>query len=328
MKGISAIDCMSFQFTTGNRLFAGSVVPVKIALLVQPSTVGGSELMAILLAAASAVGWGASDFYGGGASRHDTSVFAIVALSELLGVVLLLPALAVRGVPPPVDPRLLLAAVAGVAVTAELGLIYRALSRGDAFVTAPVGALGAAAAVTIGLIGGDPIDLAIAAGLLCALLGGAISAWSSPTTGRTTVIHSAAIWLGAAAAVGTMLVCFHAAARVDPYWATVTEHISTAISAGFAALLGSGRSLRPHLPRRPQMPTVALVAAVGVGGDLAYAAASRQGALSIVSAISSLYPLATVALGRFVQGRRPTRIQILGIAVALLGAVLLGAAAR
>jgi drug/metabolite transporter (DMT)-like permease len=284
--------------------------------------------MPILLSVAAALGWGASDFYGGDAPRRDTSVFVIVALSELFGVALLLPALVARGVPLPDNPRLLLAAAAGVAVTAELSLIYRALSHGDAFITAPVGALGAAAAVTIGLIGGDPLNLVVAAGLLCALTGGAISAWSSPSTGRTTVIRGAAICLGAAAAVGTMLTCFHAAGRLDPYWATATEHVSTAISAGLAALLGNGRSLRNSLPRRAQMRTVALVATVGVGGDLAYAAASRQGALSIVSAISSLYPLSTIALGRLVRGRRPTRVQLLGIAVALLGALLLGAAAR
>jgi drug/metabolite transporter (DMT)-like permease len=284
--------------------------------------------MAILLAVAAAIGWGAADFCGGDASRRETSVFVIVALSELFGVLLLLPTLVVRGVPPPTNPRLLFAAVAGVAVTAELGLIYRALSRGDVFITAPVGALGAAAAVTIGLIGGDPLDLVIAAGLLCALIGGAISACGSPITSRTVVIRNAAICLGAAAAVGTMLTCFHAAGRLDPYWATATEHISTAVSAGLAALLGNRRSLRHSLPRRPQMPTLALVAIVGVGGDLAYAAASRHGALSIVSAISSLYPLTTVGLARLVRARRPTRIQLLGIAVALLGAILLGAATR
>jgi hypothetical protein len=93
--------------------------------------------MAILLAVAAAIGWGASDFFGGDASRRDTSVFVIVALSELLGVLLLLPALVVREVPSPNNPRLLFAAVAGTAVTSELGLIYRALSRGNAFITAP-----------------------------------------------------------------------------------------------------------------------------------------------------------------------------------------------
>jgi drug/metabolite transporter (DMT)-like permease len=281
--------------------------------------------MAILLALGAAVGWGATDYYGGAAARGDTSVFAIVAFSELLGIVLLLPVLLAHGVVPPSNPRLLFAVLAGLATTAELGLIYRALSRGNAFITAPVGALGAAMAVTIGLIGGDPLSVAIAVGLLCAVLGGGISAWTSPAGSATGTVQNAAICLGAAAAVGTMLICFHAAGRVDPYWATATEHLSTALSAGLAALIAKRRSLRHSLPQRPRLRALALIATVGVGGDLAYAGASHAGALSVVSAISSLYPLTTIALGRLLQGQRASRMQLGGITVAILGAVLLGA---
>jgi drug/metabolite transporter (DMT)-like permease len=284
--------------------------------------------MAILLALGAAVGWGATDYYGGSAARRDTSVFLIVALSELLGVVLLLPALLAHGVAPPMNPRLLFAVLAGLATTAELSLIYRALSRGNAFITAPVGALGAAVAVTIGLLGGDPLDVAIAVGLLCAVLGGALSTWTSPPAGTGGRMQNAAICLGAAAAVGTMLICFHAAGRVDPYWATATEHLSTALSAGLVALIASRRSLRESLPQRPRLRMIALIATVGVGGDLAYAGASHTGTLSVVSAISSLYPLTTIVLGRLLQGQRASRMQLGGIAVAILGAVLLGAATR
>jgi drug/metabolite transporter (DMT)-like permease len=75
------------------------------------------------------------------------------------------------------------------------------------------------------------------------------------------------------------------------------------------------------------MPTLTLIAAVGVGGDLAFVTASHTGALSIVSAIGSLYPVTTIALGRLLQGHRASRTQLAGIAVALGGAALLGAAA-
>ncbi|MBV8735042.1 MAG: EamA family transporter [Solirubrobacterales bacterium] len=287
--------------------------------------------MVVLLAVMAAAGWGASDFFGGDASRRRTPVFVVVAVSELLGLALLVPVLLARGVAPPANPRLLLAAAAGIAVTVELSLIYLALSRGDAFITAPVGALGAATAVTIGLIGGDRLDLAIAAGLLCALLGGAVSAWTSGTSNsRTTGVQTAAICLGAAAAVGITLTCLHAAGRLDAYWATAIEHASTGLSAGVAALaaLAARRlSLRGILPPSSQLPALARIAAVGVGGDLAYAAASHKGALSVVSAISSLYPVATILLGRILQGQGATRLQLFGITLALLGAALLGAAA-
>ena len=287
-------------------------------------------MTAILLAAAAAIGWGASDFFGGDASRQDTSVFMVVAIAELLGVVVMVPVLVARGAPPPDSPRLLLAALAGLAVTCELGLIYRAISRGDVFITAPTGALGTAAAVGAGLIGGDTVNVTVAVGLLFALLGGGVSAWTSPTTRRPggTPWRTAATCAAAAAAVGTMLTSLHAAGRLDPYWATAIEHVSTSISAGIAALVGTRGSLRHRVPGHSEVPKLALVALVGVGGDLAYATASHGGALSVVSAISSLYPVATIALGCLLQSQRASRVQLAGIALALTGAALLGATSR
>jgi drug/metabolite transporter (DMT)-like permease len=287
--------------------------------------------MVILLAIIAALGWGASDYFGGDASRREVPVFVVVALAELLGVVLLIPVLVIRRAPPPGDPRLLLAGLAGFSVTVELSLIYRALGRGEAFITAPTGALGAAAAVAFGLIGGDPIGVALSTGLVCALLGGAITSWSSPDGAprdRAGAWRAGATCLAAGAAVGTSLTALHAAGRLDPNWATAAEHLSTAMSATLAAAIGAHQGWRNLLPRRPQLPAIAIIAVVGVGGDLAYTAASHRGALSIVSAISSLYPVTTIGLGRVLQGHRATRIQLAGIVLALAGAALLGAATR
>jgi drug/metabolite transporter (DMT)-like permease len=300
--------------------------------------------MAILLALAAATGWGASDYFGGDAARRDTPVFVVVAVANLLGLLLLVPLLVARGAPAGSNgPRLLLAAVAGLAVTVELSLVYRALSRGQAFITATTGALGTAMAVTIGLISGDPFDVLVGLGLICALLGGGISAWHSPgaeVRGGPGPSETVAICLGAAAAVGTMLTALHAAGRMDPYWATAAEHASTGASAGVAAVVVARRPghgivpRRPRLPthgilpRRPQLPALALVAAVGVGGDLAYTGASHLGGLSVVSAIASLYPVTTIGLGRVLRHHRATRIQLIGIILALCGAAILGAATR
>jgi len=287
--------------------------------------------MTILLAVTTAVGWGAADYFGGDASRSETPVFVIVAITELIGLVPVVAILVARGSLPPDDPRLLLAALSGVAVTVELGLIYRALAQGNAFITAPIGALGSAAAVTVGLIGGDAVDLAIGIGLVCALLGGAISTWTPPTTRTASrgsaTWHTAAICLGAAAAVAIMLTSLHAAGRVDPYWATAIEHFSTALAAAAAALITGRGKLRQHLPPGHQLPILAVIAAVGTGGDLAYTAASHHGGnLSIVSAIASLYPIATIMLARILHRHHATRTQLIGISFALVGAALLGAA--
>lgn len=285
--------------------------------------------MAVALALTAAIGWGASDYFGGDALRRATSVFTVVAATEFLGFVLLVPALIARGVAPPLSTRLMLALVAGVAVTVELSLIYRALSQGLAFITAPTGALGTAAAVAVGLIAGDPVGVMAGVGLGCALVGGAISAWDPSGTrasGRTGTWRPVIVCLGAASALGVMLTSLHAAGRLDPYWATAAEHLSTCVTAGLAAFVAGRRRWRAVVPGRPQLPVLGLIAMVGVGGDLAYTSASRGGALSIVSAISSLYPVVTIALGRLLQSHRATRSQIVGIALALGGATLLGAA--
>ena len=284
--------------------------------------------MGLLLAITAAIGWGAADYYGGDAARRTASVFVVVAASELFGTLLLLPVLVAQGTSPPADLRLLApAAAAGVAVTIELSLIYRALSLGQAFITSPVGALGAAAAVAVGLITGGPLGPLETAGMACALVGGGLSAWPSPAgDGRKAAgLRSLGIAAGAAAAVAAMLILLHGAARLDPVWTTAVEHTSTAISAAAAALAVPRRGSRLDRPRLGHLPMLGLVAAAGVAGDLAYVSASRHGSLGIVAAISSLYPLTTIALARVRDGRRATMLQAIGAAVALLGAVLLGA---
>ncbi len=305
--------------------------------------------MVILAAVAAAIGWGTSDYFGGHLSRRNTPVFTIVALTELGGAVLLTPVLIARGVAFPASPRLLLAAGAGVSITVELNLIYKALSRGNAFATAPVGSLGAAAAVAVGIVSGDEMTFVIGVGLACALAGSALSNWSSPGAGSGST-RDAITLLAAALGVGTSLTLLHAAGSLDPVWVTTVAHLSTAVSAGLVAgvtAASRGGGTRPvngagmgaaeeagaterRLPiDRRQLPTLALVAIAGTGGDLAYVAASHHGGeLSIVSAIASLYPIMTIALGLMLVGSRAGRIQTIGVAIALLGALLLGVAAQ
>lgn len=287
----------------------------------------------ILLAVVAAIGWGASDYFGGDAAGRDVPVFTIVAVAELIGAAMMVPVLAVHGTWPPLKPGLAFAAAAGVAVTVELSLIYRALGNGHAFITAPAGALGAAMAATAGLILGDPLGLLTAAGLGLALAGSAISSWTSPGgTGKGSAARLAVICLTSAASVAAMLTFLHAAGRLDPYWATFTEHVSTALSAGMVAII-RGRAVRRRpgrpdagLPGRRQLPRLALIAAVGLGGDLAYTTASGHGALSLVAAISSLYPITTITLALLLTGTRPGRLQLAGITFALVGATLLSIA--
>ena len=82
--------------------------------------------MAIVLALASAVVYGAADFLGGLASRR-TPVFGVVAMSQLVGLVALLALLPWLG--GPVGPAdLAWGAAAGLAGAAGLVVFFRALA--------------------------------------------------------------------------------------------------------------------------------------------------------------------------------------------------------
>lgn len=319
---------VSFSGTLGTneRCFAGT------------KNVWAAWQVVIFGALIAAIGWGISDYAGGDAARRDAPVFAIVAISQVLGVVLLIPALVAHGDQIAPDPRFLFAVLAGFSVTFELSLIYRALSRGSALINAPVAALGAVVAVVIGLVGGDALSPLIVVGLVCALAGSGMGTWSSAEQSKVHTWRGGdrAISLAAAVSVGVTLTLLHRAGPLNAYWVTAVQHASTAASSALIAAVaarppGARRSARGA--QNPLMSSrrflgVMLIAVAGTAGDVGYVSASHRGALSIVAALASLYPVATITLGRVLRGHQASRVQLLGVAVALTGGLLLGASTQ
>jgi drug/metabolite transporter (DMT)-like permease len=56
-----------------------------------------------------------------------------------------------------------------------------------------------------------------------------------------------------------------------------------------------------------------------------YGLANREGSLSIVAVVGSLYPVMTVLLARIVLRERLARVQAVGVAAALAGVALIAA---
>src|SRR3954447_5184250 len=106
----------------------------------------------------------------GGLASRKTSVFGVVALSQIAGLVALLALLPWLGGPVSAAD-LLWGAASGLAGAVGLVVFFRALAHGVMSVVAPVTAVTAAAVpVLVGLLGGNRIGTWAAVGIALALV--------------------------------------------------------------------------------------------------------------------------------------------------------------
>ena len=275
--------------------------------------------MAVVLALASAVVYGAADFLGGLASRR-TSVFGVVAMSQLVGLVALVLLLPWLG--GPVGPADLgWGAAAGFAGAAGLVVFFRALAGGVMSVIAPVTAVTAAAVpVLVGLLTGDRIGPSAAAGIALALAAVVlVSAEGGLSELRTARPASVAPALVAGAAFGLFFVLLDGTSQSSGLTPLVAARVASVALVVVVAMAGR-RSLRIT---RAALPLVALS---GLGDMTANAlfllATQQEGQLAITGVLASLYPVTTVLLAQAVLRERLVGAQLAGL-VAAVGAVVL-----
>jgi drug/metabolite transporter (DMT)-like permease len=264
----------------------------------------------------SALSFGAGDFAGAFAARRAGAV-VVVAGAHLVGLVALLIGLLVVRPPVPDLGPALIGLSAGVAGAVGLAALYRGMSLGSMGI---VTSLSGAGSLAIPLVAGALLGASIAplqlGGVACAA--GAAAAASGASRGE---VGRRALLLAAAAAVGfgTWYVLLDVAARGgDPLWALV---FSRAMSATLATGFAVGRFDRTRFP-------LFIVVATGlfdVGGNALYVVAREMIPIGLAAALTGLYPIVTMILARFVLGERLTRLGQLGVALALLGIVLISA---
>jgi drug/metabolite transporter (DMT)-like permease len=280
-----------------------------------------------LFALLASLGWGVSDFLGGLRTK-SMPLAAVLGVSNAVGFsVIVIVLLVAGGGPPPVGGRLWFAVLAGLAAIADLGLLYRAMATGPVLLTAPIAAAGAVLPVIVGFATGDPAGPLVVIGICCALAGAAGAALQSPGgSGRGRLGAGAGLAVLAALGIGLFLIFARAASPAGPLWAAGTLRASSLVVV--AVMLGTSRQARRTLRRAPVSAVLPLLA-IGVcdiGADLAYLAASRSQALTVVSTLSSLYPVITVLLAALILRERVSRSQLLSVLLALAGVMLLGMA--
>jgi drug/metabolite transporter (DMT)-like permease len=277
--------------------------------------------VAIVLALASALCWGANDFIGGLLTRR-MPLSAVLALGQGTSLVTIGVIALVVG-PPALSPGdALLAAASGGCVVGALACFYRALARGTVSVVAPITASGAGLPVAVGLLTGDALTPLTALGFVAVPFGVAMAAMERGKDGGRTVVDVRTIALAVAA--GLLFGAFYIVVESPANASFVSTLLFARLASTVLAATALAR-LRPSLPRGRTALTACTVGLGDMCGMALVVLASSEGSLSLVSALSSTYPLVTVVLAVVVLGERPVGRQYGGVALTLIGVGLLTA---
>ena len=245
----------------------------------------------------------------------------VLAIAQPIGLAAVALAVAVHAEPPP-DPTVFLAAPAAVLGTVGIAAFYRGMAIGTISVVAPIAALGVVIPVGFGLARGEDPTVAQLAGFVVAILGVVLS--SRDTEGELAGGRLAAgvPWaIVAAVGFGGYFVPMKAASEDDFLWATLVFRM-TSVPLVLAALAAARPQLRVG---RGDLPALAAIGVLDTGATVLFAAASGLGLISVVSVLSSLYPVVTVALAWIYLRERVRNVQRVGVALALAGVVLISA---
>jgi uncharacterized membrane protein len=277
--------------------------------------------VALFLGLTVAITYGSGDFFGGLAMRR-APVGATVLWAQAVGLLALLGVAAAAGGDPSAGD-LVIGAVAGLAGAAGLGCLYRGLSIGRSSVVAPLSAVGAAVLqVGWGLASGEDPGAVALTGVALSLIAVAIVAGTAGDETEQAASRRDEVVLGGAAALllGLFIILFSETGSDSGLWPAVaarTLPIPTLLVG--LTLLG-----QPLAVGRAALPVVVTAGLLDAGANALLLVALREGLLSLVAPVAALYPAATVVLSRIVLDERVGRARIAGLAVALVGLVLIG----
>ncbi len=280
------------------------------------------EMLAVAYGLASAAVWGAGDFSGGYASKRG-NVYAVVLLSQTVGLVCLLTlALLLEGALPSAR-EMMFGALAGLAGVVGILALYAGLARGRMGVVAPTTAvLSASIPVVVGIItDGLPPTLTVVG------FGLAVTAvWLlSGGGGKADGIRRDELGLALLAGLGFSLffIFIDQLRTAVVFWPLTAARVASVSLLLIFLLNQKMPSAQWQLPARSVLPIVALSGILDSGGNYFFALATQSGRLDIAAVLSSLYPASTVLLARLILKEKLGTRQWIGVFVALVALVFI-----
>jgi drug/metabolite transporter (DMT)-like permease len=274
------------------------------------------QLSTVMFALFASVSWGAGDFSGGLATRR-AQVLSVVFGSYVLGLSTLVIVALLISEPFPTALDLMWGGVGGLAGAVGLIAFYQALSVGRMGIVAPMTAmLSAAIPVIFGaLTQGLPGPLQLIGFVLAFIAVGLISGFGV-VKGRPK-----GLWLALLAGVGfgSFFILISRVSQGEIFWPLAVARLSSLIFLLTIILIRRQRVL----PEMSVWPIVFLAGVLDAAGNVFFVLATHSGQLDVAAMLSSLYPAVTVLLATILLKERVSRLQAIGIVVAVIAIPLI-----
>jgi len=280
-------------------------------------------VLAVVLALASAIGYGGSDFAAGLASR-SAPVIQITLLASVVSGVVVAAALPFAASPGPNGAALAWGFVAGLGGTLGAFALYLGFRNAAFSVAGPLSAVASAGfSVLAGLLYGErPTTLALT-GIVLALpaivgvsvsAGGEAEADAAPQEAAAGGRQRAGVVYGlvAGACFALLFIGLDRAGSGSGLWP-----VAAAAAGELAAALVAAVAVRSFTLCGGRARLLAAIAgAGGAGGTILFFFATHQGFLAVTAVLTSLYPAMTIVLARTVLGERLTGLRLAGLGLA------------
>jgi len=281
--------------------------------------------MAAVLALLSSLLWGAADFFGGLATKSRSALLVVAVSQAAAAVVLGVIVLATGAWNAPIG-YLPWALVWGITGPLGLAAFYHALSIGTMGVVSPISAMGIVLPVVVGFAIGDRVDpvqvAAIAVAIVGVILVGGPDVHTDDEASRDHGWRPIFFAVVAALSFGCSYVFNSQGAKSSVLMTLFTQRT---MSATVAAVLVAAVVGWTRVGARDAI-AMSGIGFGDVGANALYGWSSTLGLLSVTAVFGSLFPIVTMLLAWWLLHERLSRLQKVGVVLAMVGVVTLAAA--
>jgi len=274
-----------------------------------------------LLALVSSLCWGLADFTGGLATRRVGSL-RVISVTYPVGFILLV-VLALTIVPGTISTSVIGWSIfVGIFGLAAMFPLYGALALGPMGIVSPLTALGGALVpVVVGIARGETVTALTVGGMVLAVAA-VILVSREPGPHRRVTPRALVLSAAAGLLIGTYLTGIGVAPEDSGTWvATLGRGVGSIILAVVAVVLIARKGTASWRPFPWRLAVI--TGCVDALANGLFQLAAQGGELVVVAVIGCLYPAATLLLAHWVLKERMTKVQGLGVALALGAAIAL-----